>query len=83
MNSVTLLSPAKINLTLEILGVRADRYHEIRSILQPIDLFDEVSIEVQEGEGIELDSSGITIPLGKENLACRAAELFLEKSGLQ
>ena len=83
MNSVTLLSPAKINLTLEILGVRADRYHEIRSILQPIDLFDEVSIEVQEGEGIELDSSGITIALGKENLACRAAELFLEKSGLK
>ncbi|MGB3363689.1 MAG: 4-(cytidine 5'-diphospho)-2-C-methyl-D-erythritol kinase [Thermodesulfobacteriota bacterium] len=83
MSSVTLLSPAKINLTLEILGVRHDRYHEIRSIIQPIDLFDEVSIEVQEGEGIALDTSGITIPLGKDNLAHRAAELFLEKSSLK
>lgn len=83
MSCVTLLSPAKINLTLEILGIRHDRYHEIRSIIQPIDLFDEVSIDVQEGEGIALDSSGITIPLGQDNLAHRAAELFLEKYSLK
>ena len=81
MSSVTLLSPAKINLTLEILGVRHDRYHEIRSIIQPIDLFDEVSIEVQDGEGIELDSSGLSIPLDNKNLAYRATELFLKQSG--
>ncbi len=83
MRSTTLLSPAKINLTLEILGIRPDRYHEIRSIIQPIDLFDEVSIGVEEGEGIELESSGIIIPLGKDNLAWRAAELFLQKSALK
>ncbi|GJM16908.1 MAG: 4-diphosphocytidyl-2-C-methyl-D-erythritol kinase [Thermodesulfobacteriota bacterium] len=83
MRSTTLLSPAKVNLTLEILGIRPDRYHEIRSIIQPIDLFDEVSIGVEEGEGIDLESSGITIPLGKDNLAWRAAELFLEKSELK
>ena len=83
MNSVKLLSPAKINLTLEILGVRHDGYHEIRSILQPIDLFDEISIQVEEGEGIDLESSGIAVPLGKDNLAWRAAELFLQKSGLK
>lgn len=80
MSFVTLLSPAKINLTLEILGVRHDRYHEIRSIIQPIDLFDEVSIEVQDGEGIELNSSGLTIPLDNKNLAYRATELFLQHS---
>lgn len=83
MSSVTLLSPAKINLTLEILGVRVDGYHEIRSIIQPIDLFDEVNIDVQKGSGIELESRGIPIPLDKTNLAWRAAELFLEKSGLK
>ena len=81
MSSVKLLSPAKINLTLEILGTRADGYHELRSIIQPIDLFDEVKIESQEGRGIELDSSCIPIPLDKDNLAWKAAALFLEKSG--
>ncbi len=82
MGSITLLSPAKINLTLEVLGVRTDGYHEIRSIIQPIDLFDEVSIDVEEGEGIEIESSGASIPTGKDNLAWRAAELFLQKSGI-
>jgi len=82
MSSITLLSPAKINLTLEVLGVRTDGYHEIRSIIQPIDLFDEVSIDVEEGEGIETESSGVSIPTGKDNLAWRAAELFLQKSGI-
>jgi len=83
MNSVKLLSPAKINLTLDILGVRPDGYHELRSIVQPIDLFDEIKIETEEGRGVELTSSGISVPLDKTNLAWRAAELFLEKSGLE
>ncbi len=82
MSSITLLSPAKINLTLEVLGVRADGYHEIRSIIQPVSLFDEVSIKVEEGEGIEIESSGVSIPSGKDNLAYRAAELFFQKSGV-
>ena len=82
MSSITLLSPAKINLTLEVLGVRADGYHEIRSIIQPIDLFDELTIEVDEGSGIELESSGISLPSGEENLAWKAADLFLESSNL-
>jgi 4-diphosphocytidyl-2-C-methyl-D-erythritol kinase len=81
MSSVKLLSPAKINLTLEILGTRADGYHELRSIIQPIDLFDEVMVSAQEGRGIELDSRGIPIPSDKENLAWKAAELFLQKCG--
>lgn len=78
-----MLSPAKINLTLDILGVRPDGYHELRSIVQPIDLFDEIKIETEEGRGVELTSSGISVPLDKTNLAWRAAELFLEKSGLE
>ncbi len=82
MSSITLLSPAKINLTLEVLGVRTDGYHEIRSIIQPIDIFDEVSVYVEDGEGIEIESSGVSIPLDKDNLAWRAAELFLQQNGV-
>ncbi len=82
MDSITLLSPAKINLTLEVLGKRPDGYHEIRSIVQPVNLFDEVKIEIEGGEGIEIESTGLQIPRGRENLAWKAAEVFLKESGL-
>jgi len=82
MSTINLLSPAKINLTLEILGVRPDGYHELRSIIQPIDFFDEVRIEAEEGGGITLESSGIEIPEGSDNLAWKAAEKYLGESGL-
>lgn len=82
MNSVTLLSPAKVNLTLEVIGRREDGYHKIRSIVQPIDLFDEVRIDVEEGEGIIVESTGLRAPGGKENLAWRAAWAFIDECGL-
>jgi len=83
MNSVKLLSPAKVNLTLEILGLRTDGYHELRSIIQPIDLFDEITIESSEGRGIEIVSTGISIPMDNTNLAWRAAEAFLDKCEIE
>ena len=46
MDTLTLLSPAKVNLTFEILGKRGDGYHEIKSIMQPVNLFDHVSVSV-------------------------------------
>jgi 4-diphosphocytidyl-2-C-methyl-D-erythritol kinase len=82
MNSITLLSPAKINLTLEVFGKRPDGYHEIRSIVQPVNLFDEVKIDIEDGEGIVIESKGLEIPGGKDNLAWKAAEVFLEESEL-
>jgi 4-diphosphocytidyl-2-C-methyl-D-erythritol kinase len=82
ISSITLLSPAKINLTLEVIGKRQDGYHEIRSIVQLINLFDEVRIEVEDGEGIMIETTGLEVPKGKENLAWRAAEVFLKECGL-
>ena len=82
MSSITLLSPAKVNLTLEVLGRRPDGYHEIRSLMQPVDLFDEVTVTTTENEGIELTSSGIEIPEGEDNLAWKAADVFLRECKL-
>ena len=40
------LSPSKINLTLEILGIKENQYHEISSIMQTLDLSDEMSFNL-------------------------------------
>lgn len=83
MSTINLLSPAKINLTLEILGVRSDGYHELRSIMQPIDFFDEVTINISGSDGIKVNCSGLEIPEGSENLAWKAAESYLKECGLK
>ncbi|HSE84350.1 MAG TPA: 4-(cytidine 5'-diphospho)-2-C-methyl-D-erythritol kinase [Thermodesulfobacteriota bacterium] len=83
MKTVTLLSSAKVNLTLQVLRKRTDGYHEIRSIIQPVSLFDEVRVVLEEGEGIEIESSGIKIPLGQDNLAWKAAHAFTKECGLR
>ncbi|MBI2400170.1 MAG: 4-(cytidine 5'-diphospho)-2-C-methyl-D-erythritol kinase, partial [Deltaproteobacteria bacterium] len=49
-------SPAKVNLFLRVLGKRADGYHEISTLMQPVSLFDELVINVSEGEGIAVVS---------------------------
>jgi 4-diphosphocytidyl-2-C-methyl-D-erythritol kinase len=75
-----LRSPAKVNLYLEVLGKRPDGYHEIQTLMQRVDLADEVEIDLG-GRGIQLVSEGGEVPAGMENLACRAAQIFCEEFG--
>ena len=83
MSSVKLLSPAKVNLFLRILRKRPDGYHELQSVLQPVSLFDEISLSVESGEGVSLFSSGREMPSGKDNLAVAACRLYLETAAIR
>lgn len=74
---LTLLSPAKVNLRLDVLGKREDGYHEIESIMTRISLYDEVTLSVEDGEGLEVVSSGAA-PSGKDNIAYKAAKSLLD-----
>ena len=83
-NKVTIEAFAKINLTLEILGKRSDGYHNVRSIVMPIDLSDHLELEITRGEigtsvtFVEgLSNKGICSS-GK-NLATKAARLLKER----
>ena len=78
MNSLTLLSPAKINLRLEVLYKRDDGYHEIRTVMQRIDLCDEMEISLS-GSELLISSQGEDIPTGEENIAYRAARRLLDE----
>ena len=76
------LSPAKVNLHLEVLSKRPDGYHEIQTLMQRVGLSDEVEIDL-EGRGIRLLSEGAEVPEGMDNLACRAARVFCEEFGIR
>ena len=70
-------APAKVNLVLEVTGLRADGYHEIDTILQTLELADEVTLEFGAQAGIRVGgpfASGT--PADASNLAWRAAELL-------
>lgn len=76
-----ILAPAKVNLFLSILGKRNDGYHEICTLMQRIGIFDEMDIELTE-KGIELIPEGAEVPPGLDNLAGKAAQIFLQAAGL-
>ena len=92
--SRALRAPAKINLGLRLLGVRDDGYHTLESVFAPIEIWDELELEVSPGEfQIDLEvepSSREDLPValagvtaGPENLAVRAAAAFCKQTGLE
>lgn len=72
--------PAKINLGLRVLGRREDGYHEIATLFQAIDLWDD--LEARPSEGLELDCDDPAIPSDGSNLVLRAAKLLQSVRGL-
>ena len=76
------LAHAKLNLGLRVLGRRADGYHLISSLFVPIELADRISIDLGGGDLISLEINGVSdMPNGRENLAVRAAEAYMDLLG--
>ena len=82
MQAVQVFAPAKINLSLKILGRRDDGFHEIETLIVPISLCDEMKIEKNEG-GIEFHCDDPSVPKGDDNLAMRAAKAFFAATKLR
>jgi len=81
MKSIKVKTPAKINLTLEVMKQRPDGFHELQSIMQAISLCDFVTINVEPSGKTEITLSGTSdvIPYNEKNLAYKACDLFLSK----
>lgn len=71
-------SHAKVNLTLGVLGVRPDGYHDIESVMQSISLHDRVTLSVGGEPGIRIECDVPGIPTDERNLAHKAAALLLK-----
>ena len=75
------LAPAKINLSLKILGRRSDAFHEIETVITPISLYDEIKVEKRSGKtGIVFRCDVPSVPQGDDNLVVRAAKAFVAKA---
>lgn len=74
---------AKINLSLDIVGVREDGYHELKTVMQSLDLCDEIHLSKNKTGEITLTCNRRDIPTDRKNTAYKAAELMLEYAGIK
>src|ERR1051326_3197588 len=77
-----ILAPAKINLSLRVLSRRPDGFHEIKTLIAPISLYDKIDIERQ-NRWIDFTCDDPTLSTGDDNLVVRAAKLFFERTKLK
>ena len=87
MNSMKLKAYAKINLGLDVLRKREDGYHEVRMVMQMVNLYDRIELVKKKNSGIEVKTNLYYLPTNQDNLVYKAANLLIEefqiKEGIQ
>lgn len=81
MEYVKVFAPAKVNLSLDIVGVRPDGYHQMEMVMQTVSLYDVLYVRRQP-DGITLDCGATRLPVDERNLAVQAAQAFFRCTGL-
>ena len=79
-------APAKINAGLRVVGRRSDGRHELQSLFLPLDLADDIELEIRPGHAapvLELSGEITGAPADTSNLAARAASAFLAAAALE
>ena len=74
-------SYAKVNLTLDVLGKLENGYHEVKMVMQPLNLFDLIIVK-KAPAGIIIKNNIPALPCDNKNIAYKAAELFFEETGI-
>ncbi|MBI1921654.1 MAG: 4-(cytidine 5'-diphospho)-2-C-methyl-D-erythritol kinase [Geobacter sp.] len=83
MKTLNLKAPAKVNYRLDVIRKRSDGYHDLRMIMQRVDLCDEVTISLVDEPGIRVTCGREGVPDGPDNIAWRAADALLKLSEKQ
>lgn len=79
MKQIRLKAMAKINLGLDVVRKREDGYHEVRMIMQTVNLYDKLFISVSEEPGIRLKTNLGFLPVNENNLIYKAAKLLIDE----
>ena len=84
MNTVTLRSYAKINLSLDVTGTREDGYHLLESVFQQISVYDNIRVCKEEGSGgIRIRCTPSYIPNDERNIVHKTATAFFKAAGIE
>lgn len=81
MATITVLAPAKINLSLDVGAVMPNGYHPVTTVMQAVSLFDEVTVSRSAEQGIRLCCSDAALVCDRRNTALRAALAFEQRFG--
>jgi 4-diphosphocytidyl-2-C-methyl-D-erythritol kinase len=81
MTDCRVIAPAKINLHLEVLGLRPDGFHELAMLMHSLDLADALRLSPRADGAIRLSCDHAALPLGADNLIVRAAERLRAHAG--
>ena len=79
MDTIDLKALAKINIGLDVTGIRDDGYHEVRMIMQTVNLFDKVSLKKQPKGQVTMSTNLKYLPVDGDNLCIKAANLLIEE----
>lgn len=82
MDQIIVKTHAKINLTLDVVGKREDGYHDLCMVMQSVSLHDRVMLKKTKEEGISLSTNLPYLPINRNNIAYKAAELFFSATGI-
>ena len=82
-HTLSLVSPAKLNLFLKVINKRPDGYHNIQTLFERIDLCDEIRLFPIATDEIIVSSDCLHIPLDQRNLAYKAADLLRTSQGIK
>lgn len=83
MNEISKKAYAKINLGLDVIRRREDGYHELKMIMQTINLYDQLTVSISEEPGIKLTMNLSTLPCNENNLVVKAARLMMDTYHIQ
>ena len=81
MNQVKIRAMAKVNLGLDVLRRRENGYHDVKMVMQTVDLCDELIVKKDEAEEISITTNVGELPLNEDNLIYKAANLLFDKAG--
>ncbi len=80
MEKLTVLAPAKVNLALDVVGVRPNGYHDLDMVMQALTLCERITLE--KADTLRLTLPGSDLPADDSNIALKAARAFFQYTGL-
>lgn len=83
MEQITIKAPAKINLGLDVIRRKANGYHEVKMIMQTVDICDELTFYKRREKGIEIKVNVDDIPSDQNNLIYKAADMLLKQENIK